>query len=511
MLSGIWPIPINNSSQSIGKDKSQRQMDRKKYFGIKIVLFWMTIAVILFIGINISYYFEKRTILKALPQDSTFVYAKQFVNLEDNYIVPIINIYGKDSIDYNYCGHDSLERKLISCYTMNLRGLPEQLGLAEAWPNARTVADQDALELSKRFPCYGLKKQTPWFSNPWYYEKQKIGWEIRVNHLTKMSWDEIIIYPYQIILKDNQIDVNEHVIQEFLDSAFYFFTKDPHSPFSKLIQAHPLDGIYQLDLNAPSTLGYNVIGDASDHTIIESDFKNECEYETTLWNHMRNSSNVKFPCKKANLILSDEIMGKNNQHNFQAVKPILGYWSNDHAIVMLFCRAKMANIHLQFAKAIELNRWASLFVPIFALIFLIIMMELNLAFLGWEKPFFTRLYTYFKLNDFITLSIVAVTLLILSLGVLYDSLNWHNPALREQKLPVCNMDSVYESQKGTCRYFFNSIWLERDWLEREKIKVDISDEFDDGSDINEPLHARVDESSDLPIYIDKHRPIWVEK
>ena len=486
-------------------------MDRKKILvGIKIVLFWMMIAVILFIVINISYYFEKRTILKALPQDSTFVYAKQFVNLEDNYIVPIVNINGKDYIDYNDCGHDSLERKLISCYTMNLRGLPEQLGLAEAWPNARTVADKDVLELSKRFPCYGLIKQTPWFSNPWFYENQKIGWEIRVNHLTKMSWDEIIIYPYQIILKDNQIDVNEDAIQELLDSAFYFFTKDPLSPFSKLIQAHPLDGIYQLNLNVPSSLGYNVIGEMHNQKIIfETDFKNESEYETTLWNHIRNSSNVKFPCKKATLILSDEIMGKNNQHNFQADKPILGYWSNDHAIVMLFCRAKMANIHLQFAKAIELNRWPSLFVSLFALIFLMTIIELYLAFWGWEKPIFTRLYTYFTLDDFITLSIVTITVLILSLmatHVLYDSLKSHRQALREQKLPVCNMDSVYESQKGNCRYFFNSIWLEG-----EKIKVDISDEFNDGRCINEPLHARVDESNDLPVYIDKNRPEWLEK
>ena len=452
-----------------------------------IVWFWTTIEIILFIVACMSYHFQKCSIWDALPQDSTFVTARQFAHLGESYVVPIIHSNDRDSINYNYYIDNAFERKKLSAYTMNLRGLSEQLGLPEnAWPDAYFALQNDSCNLSERFPCYGLKGA---LEHPW----ADFGWEIRFNHLTQTSWDEISIYPYQIILKGNQKEFNEAKAKEILDSAYCFFKMSPSSPFWGMLHSVPKDGFYHKDF----------ITFSRDGSWIPESFKDKAQYEVELWNHVRSNPKIDFPIEKATILISDE--GLKEQITEQEKKPILGYWSNEHEIVMLYCRFSGANLYLEFAKPWELHLWASSFIPYIMLLLLIMLVEINLVVLDSRKPIFNTLYRYVRYKKMKTVLIVfsILSILILTTSVCYDSITLKHDSVCEQTFPTCNMDSIYKTLQGSQKYFFNSARIRNG-----SINANISDHFAGGKDVNEPLVSSVFDSS--LITTDEHMVLWVE-
>ena len=443
---------------------------------MQIVLFWASLAIILLIGAYVPYHFEKCKVLNALPQDSTFVTTRRFSHLGESHLVPLIHSNNHDSIDYSYCSVNKLERKKLSPYAMNLRGLSQQLGLSETgWPYAYNTVLNDS-NLSNIFPSFGLGVGP----------LDDFGWDIRINHITKSSWDEVCIYPYQIILKDAQREFNMKKANEILDSAYYYFTKSPSSPFYYFLRGTPKDGFYHEDFIAAST----------------SIFKDENQYEKALWSRIRNNTLIDFPVEKATMLIHDE---KFRYEDWK--KPILGYWSNDFAIVMLYCNVSTADLHLRFAKLWEVHRWASRILPFVMLLILIMLIEINLALLNSRRPIFIKLYRHLKLNHTATFFIASLTCALLVLVVtreLEERTSWSSIPFREQALPINGIDSIYESERGSIRYYFNSAKITED-----SIKVDVSEHFTGGENINDPLSEVMDDTT--CITTDEHRVLWVEQ
>lgn len=464
-----------------------------------IVWFWTTLALILLVIANISSYVNKCDTLNALPQDSIYVTTRKSLSFDyPDSTLALINNNSKLR-ERSIWNCNKLERKKISGYIMSVKGLEKYFskGLKFYYSSSEgyrmlpyipygahasfAIEDKNNY-FSQEYPCYGLAQKVG--HNPVLgCNIDGLGWEISVNHITHTYWDQVNIYPYQIILKNNQTEFNSTIVKEILDSAYYYFTSNPNSPFLSKIRTALNDSLSYKDLTVSSsfTSRYNFY-------ISYFPFRNKAEYESALWNHLRATSSIDFPSKRATMLLLDEEF--HDQLDQQSLRPILGYWSNDDAIELMVCKARVANINLKYKNEVELNFLSKPFVVLFVIILLILLIEIFLVLRGLRKPIFHSIYNKINLGHaenilYISLTIVLVTFMITN--ILYTE-RLHERTItanhsREQRLPINNMDSVYQEQMGEIRYYFNSIWIEDKYL-----RFNINEHFKGEYRINESLY-----------------------